>query len=82
MRVIADLDCENLARLQTERAILVAPAQHLDFPKRRTWRFVSKIAGHPPRRRRLGPCRQQWIVGFHHLRPLAFAAIFPALFPL
>ena len=84
MRVIADLDRENLPGPQIpERAIFVASAQRLDFPEaaENLALCVENRRGIPPPEQRLLPCRQQRIFGFHHLRQLAFAATFPALFP-
>jgi hypothetical protein len=85
MRVIADLDRENLAGPQIlERAILVSSAQRFDFPEAAD-NLALRVENRrciPPPEQRLGPRRQQWIFGFHHLRQLAFAATFPALFRL
>ena len=87
MRVIADLDRENLARPQVpERAILVASAQHLDFARsgRRTRRFVSKIAGASRRRTAVSAhaASSNGSSVFITCGISAFAATFPALFPL
>jgi large subunit ribosomal protein L31 len=84
MRVIADLHRENLPGPQVpERAIFVASAQRLDFPEaaENLAPCVENRRDIPPPKQRLSPCRQQRIFGFHYLRQLAFAVIFPALFP-
>ena len=83
MRVIADLDRENLPGPQIpERAILVASAQRLDFPEaaENPALRIENRRGIAAAGQRLLPCRQQRIFGFHHLRQLAFRGYFPGSF--
>ena len=84
MRVIADLDRENLPGPQVpERASLEASALRLNFLEAaENLAFcIENRRGIPPPEQGFSPCRQQRIFGFHYLQQLAFAATFPALFP-
>ena len=85
MRMIANLDCENLAGPQTlERTTLITSAQGLDLPEaaENLALSVENCGSIPPPKQGLGPRLKEWIFGFRHLRHLTFAATFPALFPL